>query len=384
MTPPVPTTASAAKARDLLPWFRLKAVHGIGNLICKRLIDAFGSPEAVFSAPPERLARVEGISDRLARGIIRQALSPTAPAEIELAAKSGCRILCLTDPGYPDLLRQIADPPALLYVRGNLDPAAVGVAVVGSRRATRYGLEVARQLGSQLARAGITVVSGLALGIDTAAHQGALAAGGPTVAVLGSGLLRVYPPENEKLFEQIACDGAVISEFSLTAGPDAPHFPQRNRIISGISRGTVVVEAAMRSGALITARLAAEQNREVFAVPGSIRSTASSGTHLLIQQGAKLVANAADIIEELTPFAISAGLGAGGAPPPSPTPQAAPGGLTPAEQLVYSTLEPYPEHIDALAKRLDMATGPLAAILLALELKGLAVQHPGMHFGLKQ
>jgi len=381
------TTAASGPNRTspsdhpLLPWFRLKAVPGIGNLICKRLIDGLGSAEAVFNAPAEQLARIEGMSARLAKAVARQPVPATAWPEIALAASTGCRILCLTDEGYPPLLRQVPDPPPLLYVRGRLDPSAVAVAVVGSRRATRYGVATAGQLAAQLARAGITVVSGMARGIDTAAHRGALQAGGATLAVLGSGLLRIYPPENEKLFGQIAQNGAVISEFPLTAGPDARHFPQRNRIISGISQGTVVVEAAARSGALITARLAAEQNREVFAVPGSIQSAASSGTHELIKQGAKLVENAADIIEELGPLTVSADWAGG--QPGVPVPDAGPAGLTPEEQKVYRVLEPYPEHIDALAPRVNMATGPLAAVLLSLELKGLAVQHPGMNFALK-
>jgi DNA processing protein len=369
---------------DLLPWFRLKAIPGIGNLICKRLIEALGSPEAVFAASPDRLLQVEGVSDRLARAIGRQPQPPDAASEIERARRSGCRILCLTSGDYPDLLRQIPDPPLLLYVKGDVSAAANPIAVVGSRRATRYGMAASQRLSAQLAAAGIAVVSGLALGIDTAAHKGALMAGGKTVAVLGSGLLRIYPPENEDLFHQIVQNGAVISEFALTAAPEARHFPQRNRIISGLSRGVVVVEAAARSGALITARLAAEQNREVFAVPGSIQSAMSGGTHLLIQQGAKLVAQVSDILEEIVPLLNGPRtFEKNVSDPPSAQPTTELAGLTAQEANIYRLLEPYPIHIDALARQLNMAPGALAAALLTLELKGLAVQQPGMNFALK-
>jgi DNA processing protein len=251
------------------------------------------------------------------------------------------------------------------------------VAVVGSRNATDYGMSTTRRLCADLAVSGITVVSGMARGIDTAAHEGALDGGGQTIAVLGSGLARVYPPENRALFRRIGRQGAVVSEFGMLTGPDAHNFPRRNRIISGMSLGTVVVEASRRSGSLITAALAAEQNREVFAVPGSIRSFKSTGTHTLIKQGAKLVEHAQDIIEELEALL--------GTLPPAPDQSGSagcpgPAGLSAAETRVMGALGPYPLHIDDLARKLSMAPGALAGILLQLEVKGRVLQSAGKLF----
>jgi DNA processing protein len=251
------------------------------------------------------------------------------------------------------------------------------IAVVGSRNATAYGLTVAHQLGGDLASLGFTVVSGMALGIDAAAHEGALAGGGRTAAVLGSGLGRIYPPQHLRLFERISAGGAVVSEFPLQAGPEGHHFPIRNRVISGMSLGTVVVEASRTSGALITARLAAEQNREVFAVPGSVQSYKSTGTHSLIKQGAKLVENAQDIVSELGHFLAGAQPGAGpqGPPPGGTSPR-----LTAEETEVVQALGPYPLHLDELVRKLAMDAGRLSGILLELELKGIVAQQPGKLF----
>jgi DNA processing protein len=225
-----------------------------------------------------------------------------AAAEIERALRQGCRLVTLTDPDFPLLLREIPDPPPFLYVRGDLAGCPRPIAVVGSRNATAYGVETTHRICKDLAGLGFTVVSGMALGIDAAAHEGALSGQGRTVAVLGSGLDNIYPPQHRRLAERIAGSGAVISEFPLQAGPEAHHFPVRNRIISGMSLGTVVVEATKDSGSLITARLAAEQNREVFAVTGSIQSFKSMGTHTLIKEGATLVENVQDIVAELGHF----------------------------------------------------------------------------------
>ncbi len=353
----------------LLPWFTLKAVPGIGPHLFKRLWEHFASPAAVLAASPADLEAVPGVSRRLAMAILRQREAPEARAEIQAARAAGVRILPLDHPEYPGLLRQVPDPPPWLYVRGALTPLALPIAMVGARTATGYGLATAQGLAAHLAASGTTVISGLALGIDTAAHQGALKADGRTVAVLGSGLARIYPPENRRLAEQIADHGALVSELPLHTAPDPHHFPRRNRIISGMSRGTVVVEAGPRSGALITARLAAEQNREVFAVPGSIRSFKSAGTHDLIRQGAKLVAHARDILEEFGPWPVPA------APPPA---SAAP--LSGPAERVLAALEAYPVHIDTLARRLDLPAGILAGYLLELEINGLAVQWPGKRF----
>jgi DNA processing protein len=265
----------------------------------------------------------------------------------------------------------------VLYVSGDLAGCDRPVAVVGSRNATAYGLALARQLAGDLASLGFTVVSGMALGIDAAAHEGALAGCGRTVAVLGSGLARIYPPQHLRLSERISANGAVLSEFPLQAEPEAHHFPIRNRVISGMSLGTVVVEASKTSGSLITARLAAEQNREVFAVPGSIQSYKSMGTHTLIKQGAKLVENVQDIVSELGQFLSDDRTGSG---PQRPPPVEMRHRLTAEETNVYQALGPYPLHIDELVRKLAMDAGRLSGILLQLELKGIVTQQPGKLF----
>ncbi len=365
----------------MLRWFQLKSVPGVGNLIFKRLIERFGSPRIALEAKRTELAQVAGVTERLAQAIRSQPLPETAMAEVAGARRAGCRLLALTDPGYPRLLREIPDPPPILYVRGALIADEALIAVVGSRVPTAYGLETARQISAGLARLGFAVVSGLALGVDGAAHEGALAGGGRTVAVLGSGLDNLYPPQHRSLAGRIASAGAVISEFPLKAGPDAHHFPARNRIISGMALGTVVVEATKDSGSLITARLAAEQNREVFAVPGSIHSFKSMGTHTLIRQGAILVENAQDIAAELKPqLAAPESVRRG----PTTAAETAGGSmsLSAEEQRVLQCLGPYPEHIDTLQRRAGLAPGALAAVLLQLELKGRALQLPGKQFTL--
>jgi len=301
--------------------------------------------------------------------------------EIERSVQKGFRIITQISSDYPALLRHIPDPPPLLYCYGTLAGTQCHVAIVGSRKATAYGKVNAKCLAGALAAKGIAVVSGMARGVDTAAHVGALESGGRTIAVLGSGLECVYPAENMKLYHRIAESGAVISEFPLDAKPDPHHFPQRNRIISGMALGTVVVEAAQRSGSLITARLAAEQGREVFAVPGSIHAATAQGTHNLIRQGAKLVENAEDVIEEIAPQLAA---------PPEAMPH--PEGTTPSavappaisltaqEARLMETIGSYPVHIDELARRCNQDIGPLSAVLLQLELKGAVVQEPGKFF----
>lgn len=365
---------------EILRWFQLKSVPGVGNLLCKRLIERFGSPEAALTATGAELAAVEGVTERLARAIRSQPLPPSAAAEVAAARRSGCRLLTLAAPDYPRLLREIPDPPPILYVRGELLADEAVVAVVGARVPTDYGLETSRRISRGLAQLGITVASGLALGIDGAAHEGALSGGGRTIAVLGSGLDNLYPPQHRSLAGRIAAAGAVVSEFPLAAGPDAHHFPARNRIISGISLGTVVVEATKDSGALITARLAAEQNREVFAVPGSIHSFKSMGTHTLIRQGATLVETAQDIAAELKPRLAPPLPARERSAPAAETAAGAP--LSPDEQRVMQCLGPYPVHIDALQRCTGLAPGALATALLQLELKGCAVQLPGKQFTL--
>jgi DNA processing protein len=368
------------RVEEILRWFQLKSVPGVGSHLFKRLIDRFGSPQAALEAEASALLEVDGITPRLALAIRSQRLPQDAAAEVAAARRGGCRLIPLTDPGYPRLLREIPDPPPVLYVRGELVADEAPVAVVGSRIPTDYGRETSRQISAGLAQLGFTVVSGLALGIDAAAHEGALSAGGRTVAVLGSGLDKLYPPQHRSLAERIFSAGAVLSEFPMSSGPDAHHFPIRNRIISGMSLGTVVVEAARGSGSLITARLAADQNREVFAVPGSIQSFKSMGTHSLIKQGATLVECAQDIVAELSPRLVHAAA----ARTPAPAAPAESGGpvLSPEERRVLQCLGPYPVHIDELRRRLEMPSGTLSALLLQLELKGCAAQLPGTHFTL--
>jgi DNA processing protein len=361
----------------LVPWLTLKSVPGIGNLLFRRLINFFGTPERVLKASRHRLGHVEGITSRLATAICRHRTPDSIYREIDAIARSKFRVLTQKDEAYPQLLLHIPDPPPVLYLHGRLQTSACYIAVVGSRMATAYGRTTTRRLCEQLVDHGMVITSGMARGIDTCAHEGALAAGGRTVAVLGSGLMRIYPPENRKLFDRIAENGAVLSEFPLNAGPDAAHFPQRNRIISGMCLGTLVVEAARRSGSLITARLAAEQGRDVFAIPGSIQAQTARGTHHLIQQGAKLVQSARDIVEELEPQMAQPRKSRRDG---SAIEASSDLDLTESEARVMEAMGPYSVHIDELARRLDQPPGCLAATLSLLELKGMVVQEAGKIF----
>ncbi|MFH1984666.1 MAG: DNA-processing protein DprA [Pseudomonadota bacterium] len=362
---------------DATSWIALKAVAGLGNLLFRRLLERFGSPEAIMQAAEPALAAVAGISPAMARRIrAADPESPEARKEMARTRDAGFHIVTAADESYPELLRQIPDPPPYLYVVGDLIPDAVGIAMVGSRNATRYGREVAAGLASDLAGMGLTVISGMAAGIDTAAHRGAIDGGGRTVAVLGCGLNRIYPAQNKKLYQDIAAHGAVVSEFAMDADPDARHFPKRNRVISGMSLGTIVVEATLRSGSLITARMALEQNREVFAVPGSVHSFKSTGSHHLIRQGAKLVEHARHVLEELN-------LSPDGIEPTAPDPAAAAidiSSLSETERRLVGALEAYPVHADSLCRRLSMAAGDVAGILIQLELKGVVQQMPGNQY----
>lgn len=357
-------------------WFILKSTPGIGNRLFKRLINRFKSPESIFDAPSEDLLAVEGITPRLVSAIRKHKISESVQRDFDLVMKKGFKIVTLSDPDYPPLLLQIPDPPPFLYVMGRLNGSEKSIAVVGSRNATNYGILTTRRICRDLAMLKITVVSGMAVGIDSAAHRGALAGKGSTIAVLGSGLERIYPAENRNLFYQIAENGAVVSEFPLKTEPDAHNFPIRNRIISGISLGTVVVEATRRSGSLITAHLAAEQNREVFAIPGSIQSFKSTGTHTLIKQGAKLVEHAQDIVEEFS-YMIEA-QAENKKTDFHATETSVP--LSSKESLILATLGPYPIHIDDLVRKMAMEPGILSSILLQLELKGMVHQSPGKFF----
>lgn len=298
----MPPTAAIA-TDHLRDHVRLACLPGVGSRARRDLLAHFGSPEAVLAASPAALASVPGVGRRLAKAIPGQADTTAADAVLDLCLERDVGILLEGSAGYPPLLARISDAPGLLFVRGSIQPCdSLAIAIVGSRHATAYGRRIAWQLAGGLARAGYTIVSGLARGIDAAAHRGALDAGGRTLAVLGSGVLNIYPPEHADLADEIVARGAVLAEVPPQAAPQAGCFPQRNRIVSGLSLGVIVVEAAERSGALITARLAGEQGREVFAVPGPIDARLSRGCHGLIRDGARLVQGIDDVLDELGPL----------------------------------------------------------------------------------
>ena len=285
----------------------LSLISGIGPLIRRKLLSRFETADQVLRASAGELQSVDGIGPTLARRITKAHEEIDVDEQLQIVRDNNLTVLLESDPQYPPLLKEIPDPPGVLFVRGSLLPGdQLAIGIVGTRHASRYGLRQAASLATGLARAGVTVISGMARGIDTAAHRAALEAGGRTVAVLASGVLNPYPPENVKLAAEIAEQGCLLSEAAPTMLPISGMFPQRNRIISGMSVGTIIVEAAERSGALITARHAWEQNREVFAVPGQIDSRTSQGPHRLIRDGAKLVTCVEDVLEELGPLAQEA------------------------------------------------------------------------------
>ena len=304
-----PPESSASSEKD--DAIRLSLVPGVGPRTYQNLLDAFGDAESVLRTGSSKLQRVQGVGAKLAQQIA-EARETIDIAELQkLCSDNRIEILSRADGAYPNLLKEIHDPPNILFAQGSLLPEdSLAIAIVGSRHATRYGTSVAESLARALAMAGFTVVSGLARGIDAAAHLGALQAGGRTVAVLGSGLMNVYPSEHKKLAQEIVQQGAVLSESHPLHPPKSGAFPQRNRIVTGMCLGVIVVEAAQRSGALISARLANEQGREVFAVPGQINSRMSRGCHALIRDGAKLIENVDDVLEELGPLALPARVGA--------------------------------------------------------------------------
>ena len=351
-------------------WFALRSVPQVGSVLFRRLVERFGTPEAVLHASGEDLLRVRGVNATVVNAIRHHDYRDSADQECRAVARLGVRIVDFRAPDYPRLLLEIPDPPPFLYVRGELADDAPAVAIVGSRRASGYGLLATGRLARELAERDITVVSGLARGIDTAAHRGAQQGGGRTVAVLGCGLDIVYPPENAHLFAEIAAQGALVSEFPLGTPPLAENFPRRNRIISGLSRGVLVVEAAEKSGSLITARMALEQGREVFAIPGNITQAASRGTNRLIKEGAKLVEEVADILEELP---------AGPRQPFLPLSLPLPN-LSSAEGTLHSLLAEGPLHIDEIVVKSKLTVAEVSAILLSLELKGVVQQLPGKYF----
>ena len=364
-------------SNDLRGHVRLACVPGIGSRMRRLLLERFGSPEAVFQANPAELQRVARLGPKLAQEIPSHATSTAADEVLDLCATRDIEILREGAPHYPALLSRIDDPPGLLFVRGELQPAdALAVAIVGARHATAYGIRAAEQLAGGLARAGYTVVSGLARGIDAAAHHGALKAGGRTLAVLGSGVLSIYPPEHEGLAEEVLVNGAILSELPPLCEPNQGTFPQRNRIVSGLSLGVVVVQASERSGALITARLAGEQGREVFAVPGPIDCRVSRGCHALIRDGAKLVESVVDVLEELGPLFETCT-----APDGRQVEHAAELQLGDIEKQVLAAVdargEKEPVAIDDLVGDTNLAASQVLATIGVLEMRRLLRRHPG-------
>jgi DNA processing protein len=361
---------------ELASWLRLALTPGVGNATGRKLMTAFGPPSSVFSAAAAALREFAGPG--LATALAQEPPELAAQLRATLAwldqeqADVPRHVLHLADPGYPTALLNTADPPLMLYLMGRVRlPWPAAIAVVGSRNPTPQGQANAQQFGRSLAQAGLTVVSGLALGIDGAAHEGALEGAAPgqlaTIAVVGTGLDSVYPRQHEALAGRIAQRGLLISEYPLGTAPLSANFPRRNRIISGLSEGTLVVEAAVRSGSLITARMAIEQGKDVFAVPGSIHSPQSRGCHELLRQGAKLVESAQDVLEELRP---GIALAARSAASPVPAASGAPGRLL--EALGFD-----PVSLDALVARTGTSTAELQAQLLDLELSGHISRLPG-------
>ncbi len=392
---------------DLKYWLALKLVEGLGNIGIKSLLQSFGAPEHVFKAPLHLLETVPGIGSKTARHIKDFKQWEQVDGELEKALRMNVAILTCQDPLFPQRLRHIYDCPVILYVKGDLGGIDVSVAVVGSRKASAYGKYTTERLCRELALSGVAIVSGMAKGIDASAHKGALSVKGRTVAILGSGLDVIYPPENESLYYEISECGAVVSEFSFGTRPNAPNFPARNRIISGMSLGVVVVEATEKSGSLITARIALEQGREVFAVPGSIDEAGSRGTNRLIKEGAKLVEDVEDILAEIGPqtspgesMPVKAALPAvltelssdehHDAPPDSPR-----NGprqhhdvhhaiLGEKEQLLINNLSFRPRPVDDLIAATGMSASEILSLLLHLELRGLIRQMPGKTYILQE
>ncbi|GBE05408.1 MAG TPA: DNA-protecting protein DprA [Nitrospirae bacterium] len=362
---------------DFSYWLALSRSPDIGPVHARRLLAAFGSPENIFRTPAEELRKAANIGENRAESIRGFKDWDVIKKEIDHADENDIQLITLHDRAYPAGLKRLADAPVVLYVKGEIkDDDKYAVSIVGSRRSTSYGFRVAEQMGHDLASAGLTVISGMARGIDTASHRGALKASGRTIAVLGSGMNVPYPPENRTLMDSIASSGAVISEFPLGTPPNRENFPRRNRIISALAFGVVVVEATVDSGSLITVGYALEQGKEIFAVPGNITSRNSKGTNDLIKNGARLVESASEIIDELRPQLKGVlredKLLSGKTLPP----------MTDEEKLVCGCLNDEPKHIDLIVRETNMSTGKALSILLNLELNGVIIQAEGKIFSI--
>lgn len=371
---------SAPFSEDVLACLSLYFTPRLGRVTYRRLMQAFGSPQAVFRASDGELMRIRGVSAGLVEAIRKTENRKRAEEEMRKALQQGIDLVCYHEEAYPSILKQTYNPPPVLYVRGSILPTdSRAVAVVGTRNPTRYGLNMTRKICSGLVAQGVTVVSGLARGIDGMAHRVVVELGGRTLAVLGSGMDVMYPPEHKDLFTAVTQHGAVLTEFPLGTRPDGGNFPMRNRIISGLCLGAVVVEAGARSGALITAYTALEQNREVFAVPGPVTSGRSQGPHRLIKQGAKLVEDAEDILDEIR--ALSEGAAGTRTLLREEAVREVPvESLSGTERRIVDFLETEPVHVDAIVRGTGLSPGDTATALLDLELKDLVECLPGNNY----
>jgi len=353
----------------------LNMLPTVGPVRLRKLLEVFKQPQQILGATRNELRKVEGIGSEVADQIAGWESIVDLAAELARVRDFGATVITQESAAYPKSLREIHAPPIMLYVWGELNERDQhAIAIIGARRTTHYGMESAKKLAYQLAYAGLTVISGLARGIDTAAHQGAIAAKGRTIAVIGSGLAKLYPPENAVLADKIRSgNGAIVSEFSMEIEPDRQTFPIRNRIIAGWSHGILVVEAGLNSGALITASQAIEQGRSVYAVPGHINAPSALGSNRLIQQGAKLVMDASDVLDDLQILL----------PETKPSPDAAARPLPPLsedERLVYEAIDATETPIDEIAVKCDLPSATVSSTLLRLELKRLVKQLPGKYF----
>jgi len=355
-----------------LSWIGLSSIPGVGRVTFRKLVRNFGSAARVLDASVDELRENGGLTEKVANEVRSFPWRERAETELEKASSAAVAIVTSEDPDFPLSLKGTPDPPLFLYIRGSLLPQdANAIALVGTRTPTQYGLTVTKQMAFDLASQGITVVSGMARGIDSQAHKGALAAKGRTIAVLACGIDTAYPPENKGLMEEIVRSGAVITENPFGTQPESGYFPARNRIISGLSAGTVIIEAAEDSGSLITADYTLKQGRKLFAIPGNISSPVSRGTNSLIKQGAQLVETARDVLQGLDIYK-----GRDGGPVVNrPLPP-----LTDEERSVFDTVTVEPKHIDAIMAASGRSPGRLRGVLTTLELKGLVKQLPGKYF----
>jgi DNA processing protein len=368
-------SSSVPMGGDYAPWLALGRVKGLGCVSFKKLAAQFGDPTKAFAASKSELEAVEDLRAEAIDGLMHFDQWAEVENELNRVRAAGVTLIPFSDANYPARLRTIADPPPVLYVKGELradDSRAV--AIVGSRSASDYGRRVARDLARGLAATGFTVVSGMARGIDGMAHETAINSGGRTIAILGSGVERAYPPEHDKLYQRISDHGAVLSELPIGTRPMAFNFPARNRLISGVSLGVVVVEATEKSGSLITASLAVDQGREVFAVPGEVGASRSRGAHRLIRQGAKLVENVEDILEEIAPQLLHRGRAA------NPAPLALPQNAGAEARKIFALLEAGTLQVDEIIEKSALGAPRVLEILLELELQGYVRQLAGKSY----